>query len=281
MAKSLSPLRYPGGKSKIYSKVKTLIERNAMGDRTYIEPFAGGFGIGIGLLCENVVNTAILNDLDIHIYHFWFSVLNRTDELVKLIMDTPITLEERERQKSVYKNESSDELSDGFATLFLNRVNFSGVIKGGPIGGAMQTGTYKLDCRFNKDEIVRKIKEIALLNKRITLRNSDAGTLIKRYARSRSKEKKYFFNIDPPYVIKGSKLYTSYFKEADHRKLEKTIAEYLQDIPWIVTYDECELIREVYGDYYMTDYEILHNAGGSVRGKELVITNLPEDKFVW
>lgn len=281
MAKSLSPLRYPGGKSKIYNKVKTLIESNAMGDRTYIEPFAGGFGIGLGLLYENIVRAAILNDLDTHIYHFWFSVLNRTGELVQLIMDTPITLEEREKQKAVYGNELSDVLSDGFATFFLNRVNFSGIIKGGPIGGTRQTSAYKLNCRFNKKDIIRKIEEIALLNKRIILRNSDASTLIKRYARSKSKEKKYFFNIDPPYVIKGSRLYTSYFKEADHRKLEKAIAEYLQDIPWIVTYDECELIREIYGCYHMTDYGILHNAGGSVRGKELVITNLPEDKFVW
>lgn len=37
MAKSLSPLRYPGGKSKIYDEVKALIETNALGNRTYVE----------------------------------------------------------------------------------------------------------------------------------------------------------------------------------------------------------------------------------------------------
>lgn len=281
MAKFFSPLRYPGGKSKIYIKVRALIEQNAMGNRTYIEPFAGGFGIGISLLRENVVQAAVLNDLDTHIYNFWFSVLNRTDELARLIMDTPITFEEREKQKSIYKDMMSDGLSDGFATLFLNRVNYSGIIEGGPIGGTKQTGVYKLDCRFNKEEIVRRIKEIALLKKRITVSNSDASVLVKKYARSRNKKKKYFFNIDPPYVITGIRLYTNYFKEADHRNLGKTIAKYLQDIPWIVTYDECELVREIYGSYFMTDYEILHNAGGSAKGKEIVITNLPKDKFVW
>jgi hypothetical protein len=31
----------------------------------------------------------------------------------------------------------------------------------------------------------------------------------------------------------------------------------------------------------MVGYDILHNAGGSVKGKELVITNIIKDQFVW
>ncbi|MDR3273057.1 MAG: DNA adenine methylase [Flavobacteriaceae bacterium] len=281
MSKSLSPLRYPGGKSKIYTKIKTLIENNAMNNRTYIEPFAGGFGIGIRLLSENIVRAAVLNDLDSHIYHFWFSTLNRTEEFLRLIKDTPITLDERERQKAIYRDIYSDELSDGFATLFLNRVNFSGVLKGGPIGGVAQTGTYKLDCRFNKCEISKKIEKIAQLKSRIRLQNVDAGVLIKRYATNRSVDKKYFFNIDPPYVIKGSQLYTNYFMKEDHISLEKIITNYLHDIPWILTYDECELVRNIYKEYQMIDYGILHNAGRSVMGKELVITNMSNGLLKW
>ena len=100
MIKSLSPLRYPGGKSKIYEKVKNLIVKNALGNRTYVEPFAGGFGIGIGLLSENIVQSAVLNDFDSHIYHFWHSVFYNTEGLLKKITDTPITIDERETQKS-------------------------------------------------------------------------------------------------------------------------------------------------------------------------------------
>ena len=279
MAKSLSPLRYPGGKSKIYEKIKALIETNAMGNRTYIEPFAGGFGIGIGLLWDDVVQTAVLNDFDSHIYHFWFSVLNSTDDLLKKITDTPITIEEREKQKAIYKDSSADVLSDGFATLFLNRVNFSGIIKGGPIGGISQNGAYKLDCRFNKEEIKRKIESIALLKNRISLYNCDASDLIINCLDLQNNA--VFFNIDPPYVVKGSKLYTNYFKESDHRNLERVITEQLKGIPWIITYDDCELIRDIYKRYLMTEYSIQHSAGGSVRGKELVITNISKDLFGW
>lgn len=280
MAKSLSPLRYPGGKSKIYDNVKNLIETNTLGDRTYVEPFAGGFGIGIGLLCDDIVQSAVLNDFDSHIYHFWYSVLHQTEDLLKRITDTPITLEEREKQKAVYRDSSADEVSDGFATLFLNRVNYSGVIKGGgPIGGLSQNGAYKIDCRFNKSEIVKKIERIALLKNRIQLYNCNASELITVHLRDTICTS--FFNIDPPYVKKGRKLYANYFKEKDHRSLERIITKYLGETQWIVTYDDCELIREIYKQYYITEYGIQHNAGGSVRGKEIVITNIPEGSFAW
>ena len=278
MAKSLSPLRYPGGKSKIYDKVKDLIVTNALGNRTYVEPFAGGFGIGIGLLCNNVVETAVLNDFDAHIYNFWYSVFNHTEDLLKMITDTPITIAEREKQKSVYKDNDADILSDGFATLFLNRVNFSGVIMGGPIGGYAQSGAYKLDCRFNKSDIAKKIENISLLRSRISVSNYDASELI---INRQGKIDTDFFNIDPPYVIKGSQLYTNYFKEVDHRKLKKVISEHLNNVTWIITYDDCDLIREIYSQYHMLGYEIQHNVVGSVKGKELVITNIPNDRFAW
>jgi len=47
------------------------------------------------------------------------------------------------------------------------------------------------------------------------------------------------------------------------------------------TYDDCELIRDIYKNYYMVGYDILHNAGGSVKGKEVIITNIAENQFVW
>jgi DNA adenine methylase len=279
MANSLSPLRYPGGKSKIYGKVKNLIEANTLSDRTYVEPFAGGFGIGIGLLCDDIVQSAVLNDFDPHIYHFWYSVLYHTEDLLKRITDTPINIEEREKQKAVYRDSSADELSDGFATLFLNRVNFSGVIMGGPIGGLSQNGTYKIDCRFNKSEIAKKIEQIAMLKNRIELYNCEASELITVHLQDAICTS--FFNIDPPYVKKAQKLYANYFKEEDHRSLARIITEHLSETRWIVTYDDCDLIRDIYKQCHMIEYGIQHNAGGSVLGKEIVITNIPEGSFTW
>lgn len=280
MAKTFSPLRYPGGKSKIYEKVKKLIISNGFDNRVYVEPFSGGFGIGIGLLCENVVQSVIMNDFDSHIYHFWYSVLNDTDNLLRLIADTPITVEEREKQKQNYMDADVDSLTDGFATLFLNRVNFSGVIKGGVIGGLDQSGTYKIDCRFNKEDISRKIETIAQLKNKIKLYNKDAGYLIRMHLMKMKTP--MFLNIDPPYVVKGSQLYTNFFTEGDHLDLQRIIVKHLEAVyPWIITYDDCSLIRELYGRFYMQEYDINHNAGRNVRGKEIVITNIPTNRFFW
>jgi DNA adenine methylase len=279
MAKLLSPLRYPGGKLKIYEKVKNLIIVNGFDNRVYVEPFAGGFGIGISLLCENIVPSVILNDFDSHIYNFWYSVLNDTDSLLRLITDTPITIEEREKQKNNYMDSDADILTDGFATLFLNRVNFSGVIKGGPIGGLDQSGTYMVDCRFNKEDISQRIEAIAQLRSRIKLYNKDASYLIKMNLMKMKAP--MFLNIDPPYVIKGSQLYTNFFTEGDHLNLQRVIVKHLDNYPWIITYDDCPLVRELYGRFHMQEYDISHNAGGTVQGKEIVITNLPTNRFFW
>jgi len=279
LSKSLSPLRYPGGKAKIYDKVKNLIEANALNNRTYVEPFAGGFAIGIGLLCDNIVKAVVLNDFDSHIYNFWFSVLHHTEELLKRVHDTSITITVREKQKNIYKDSSADVLSDGFATLFLNRVNFSGVINGGPIGGLSQSGTYKLDCRFNKEEIKKRIECIAQLKSRISLYNCDASDLVINQLQDIINTA--FFNIDPPYVKNGQRLYANFFKTEDHRNLEKVVNKHLKKTRWIVTYDDCNLIRDIYKKYYMVEYDIQHNVSGNVQRKEIVITNIPKGSFVW
>lgn len=279
MGTTLSPLRYPGGKTKIYSKVKGLIEYSGLGDKTYVEPFAGGFGIGIGLLHDGVVNSVLINDYDRHIYNFWYAALNQTEKLIELIRTTPVSIEERDHQKNIYNTDNASPLEDGFATLFLNRVNYSGVIKGGPIGGSNQAGKYKIDCRFNREEIIERILLIASFRDNISLYNCDASDLICNHLISQKSN--IFLNIDPPYVVKGSLLYTNYFEEADHRNLQQIISGNLQDVPWIVTYDDCELIRSIYSQYHLEEYDIRHNVRNNIVKKEIVITNIQLDKFKW
>ncbi len=48
-------------------------------------------------------------------------------------------------------------LDVGFSTFFLNRTNVSGVIKGGIIGGQEQQGEYKIDARYNGQNLIRKL----------------------------------------------------------------------------------------------------------------------------
>jgi DNA adenine methylase len=68
----------------------------------------------------------------------------------------------------------------GFSTFFLNRTNISGIINAGVIGGIEQKGKYKINCRFNKEDLIKRIKLIAKYKKQIDLYNLDALKLIKK-----------------------------------------------------------------------------------------------------
>ena len=68
----------------------------------------------------------------------------------------------------------------GFSTFFLNRTNRSGIINGGMIGGVEQNGDYLIDGRFNKEELIQRIKKIASRKKDIRLYKKDALKLIEK-----------------------------------------------------------------------------------------------------
>jgi DNA adenine methylase len=279
MGKTLSPLRYPGGKSQLSKRVKRLIEINDWQDRIYVEPFAGGFGVGLYLLANNIVDNAVINDYDQHVYHFWMAALNQTDALIDLVRNTPISLEERTMQKTRYLDPTSTVLQDGFATLYLNRVNYSGVLFAGPIGGRSQQSQYSIGCRFNKESIIHRIREVGNLRNRIRLFNLDANDLISMELVNDNGH--CFYNIDPPYVIKGKSLYNEYFSEQDHRAFRNTVGQELENTPWIITYDDCDLIWEIYADYHIHEYDLFHSAHNRAMGAELVITNLGDNQFEW
>ena len=156
-----SPLRYPGGKNKLSAFIAKICVEQGI-DGRYVEPYAGGASVALFLLLEKIVQKITINDKDRSIYSFWYSVLNCTEELIERIETTPITIENWYIQKEIQtRKEDVDLLDLGFSTLFLNRTNRSGIISGGMIGGISQDGNYKLDCRFNKVEIIRRIEEIA------------------------------------------------------------------------------------------------------------------------
>ena len=148
-----SPLRYPGGKASLADFFESAIEALGLSRPTYVEPYAGGAGAGLELLYRGVVKRVVINDLDRSIYAVWTSMLDRTDDFLKRLEATPLTVDEWMRQREIYRARDEmdlDMLDLGFATFYLNRTNRSGVLRGGIIGGLEQAGTYKMDARFNE-----------------------------------------------------------------------------------------------------------------------------------
>ena len=201
-----SPLRYPGGKGKLAPFMKVLIEKTGHKGGTYIEPFAGGAGIALDLLENDIVSQIVINDLDKGIYSFWRAILSETDRFVEAVHEVPLSVEEWKKQREILlraDNKYSFEL--GFSTFYLNRTNRSGIINGGMIGGLEQNGVWKLDARFNKDNLINRILKIAKKKECIHLYNKDVASLIKNYLPKYEKEAFVYF--DPPYFKKGKQLY--------------------------------------------------------------------------
>ena len=241
MAKVYTPLRYPGGKSALAEFVWHTIELNGFTEIPYCEPFAGGAGVAMNLLLQGKVKSVILNDLDTGIYSIWYAIFNDTEWLIEAINNTEITLAVREQKKKVY-NELKDSYGYSrdlaFATFFLNRVNYSGILTGGPIGGLEQKGKYKLDCRFNKESLIDKIKEIAKYRDNVQLFHMDAIELLKN-------QSNIFVFADPPYWQAGDMLYEA---SVEHSKLAKVLCE-SKDIHWIATYDNNINVANIYEEY--------------------------------
>ena len=260
-----SPLRYPGGKTSIFSFMSSLFYENSLIGYSYAEPYAGGCGLALQLLFNEFVDKVYLNDYDKSIYSFWFTTLYHPNELCDWIEDVSVNLENWYECRSIYQNTSSDLISLAKATFFLNRTNVSGVLKGGVIGGQKQQGKYKIDARFNKQDLINRIQKIALFKERIHLFNLDGVDFVKKINR---KKDDIFIYFDPPYYQKGSDLYMNYFKDKDHLRL-KIIIEKLKK-KWIVSYDNHEFIKNIYSNNYQVVYQLAQSTYNRV-GDEVII----------
>ena len=270
--KFVSPIRYPGGKTRLANFLTKTIKKNFTEENKdkiiLVEPYAGGAGAALSLLFAGQVNRIIINDFDSAIYAFWKSVLFDSEYLIKRVLEVKITIEEWKRQKEIYNRALIPNRELAFATLFLNRTNRSGIITGGPIGGMEQSGQWKLDARFTKNTIIKRLERIKRYRNKIKIYNLDGINLLKKMER-RKHMSNYFIFLDPPYYQKGKFLYLNHYENSDHEKLRK----FLQDssLKWIMTYDDVSYIRKLYTKMCKRKFTIQHSAYQSKAGKEIMI----------
>lgn len=264
-----TPLRYPGGKGKLAAYVKALLISNSLVDGEYVEPYAGGAGIALELLMQEYVSRIHINDVSALVHGFWWAVLNETENLCRLIVDTPRTIQEWDRQKAILMNpQAYGKLEVGFATFFLNRTNRSGILNGGVIGGRDQSGPWKIDARYNARELAARIQAIARLSSRINLSQKDALQLLSEGA-ERWPAKTLIY-LDPPYYAKGRELYYDFYNHEDHVSVAKVVQAKLRRQKWIVSYDNTEAICEMYADRRRAIYDIGYSARNSRKGSEVM-----------
>lgn len=267
--KLYTPLRYPGGKAKFAPLIADLMKCNGLMGGHYLEPYAGGAGVALELLYHGHANHIHINDLDPAVHAFWRAVTTEPDLILQLLDDTPINMEQWYHWRSVLRGEMPASTAErGFATLFMNRTNRSGILKGGVIGGKAQAGEYTIDARFKKDVIATRIKKIATHANQISVYSEDALSLLKRSTEFLPDNALIY--LDPPYYVKGRGLYRNFYEHKDH----VAIAELLQlqsfHHSWVVSYDDAAQIRAMYDQIRRHQYGLNYTAQTRYIGQEIM-----------
>lgn len=263
----VSPLRYPGGKGALYSRLRKLIRESGLAGCTYVEPYAGGAGAGLSLLVTGQVEQVVINDLGPAIHAFWELLVSDPNALMSQIRKVKLNVKEWKRQREIYvAADTSDRASLGFATLYLNRTNHSGVLNGGPVGGLDQSGKYKFDARFNRDDLVERVRILSLYSSQITVSSKDGVEVIERFG----KAKKTFTYADPPYFEKAGSLYLNAFVLADHQRLAKTLNG-LSRGSWLLTYDNVPQVHDLYAKRRRRTFGLNYSAHRVTKATEIAV----------
>ena len=269
--KLTNPLRYPGSKASFASSVGAFVTACGYTGFEIVEPFAGSASVSIDLVSTGVCSKAILIERDPLLYAFWTAVFFDTRRLCNRINKLIVNLETWHDLRPLLAINSPDEyelIDLAVAGIFFNRTNFSGVLHAGPIGGQQQKSAYKVNCRFNKDDLIARIRAIAKLKDRIEVVFSDAL----KYLESQSKDEKRFYYVDPPYFVQGEKLYRYSFDLSQHKQLAKVLRDL--KAPWLLSYDEHPVIEMLYERYASSGFDFKYSSKTRKVEREFLVTNV-------
>jgi len=277
----VSPLRYPGAKRWMSGYISRSIERNQLLPALFVEPFVGGGSVAIAQLHAGLVQKVVLNDVDPMVASLWKTIFFDTDWLIARIRKADVTLDEWKRQKAL---QPSSRRGLAFKCLFLNRTSFSGVLtdRAGPLGGQCQQSRYKIDCRFNKETLIKRIEDIAGFRSKVAgVWNLSWKAAICRVAQMQEMgalPKASLFYLDPPFYRKASCLYRYYFDYQAHLRLRDFLVDFEE--PWILSYDACPEVLDLYrhSECRASDVHLVYTASQKSKrcvGKEIIVSNLP------
>lgn len=284
----LSPLRYPGGKARLGPYLAQLVRAQYPAPVAYAEPFAGGAGAALRLLADDTVECIHINDLDAGIAAFWRAILADPDEFCRRIRTAKVSVPAWRRHRNIYlAPDGRSDMELGFATFFLNRANRSGILRARPIGGLDQGGPWKIDARFNRDDLIARVRYLADFRHRIRVTQLDAREFLAQLEPAAAGTLVY---VDPPYLGPGDGLYLDRLSIDDHREVAAQLSS--SALRWFMTYD-CDhlIVDELYSGLRCAQFNIKHTAQRRHVGTEYAIYSeslvvpgleiLPKDDAFW
>ena len=202
---TLSPFRYPGGKSWLRRTVIDWIEHLPRRPTILIEPFAGGGSISLAVIQSDACDRAIMAEIDPEVAAVWQTILSDDfASLISMIRSFRLT---RKNVKKLLNEDMGNIAETAFKCIVRNRVQRAGILA--PGAGLLLNGEdgKGLHSRWYPRTLESRIEQVRALAPRIEFIEGDGMAVLKRY---KSNPKVTFF-IDPPYVARnggpGRRLY--------------------------------------------------------------------------
>jgi DNA adenine methylase len=257
---NISPLRYPGGKTRACKIINNILLQyfDINNFDTIISPFFGGGSFEF-YLQNNYGLKLIVNDKFTPLYNFWKQVkINKQilcDELRKI---TIITKEQFIDYRNTIMNLNDDVFQQSIQYFIINRCSFSGSTLS---GGFSEEASIK---RFTPSSI-NKIELLDFTN--IDIYNYDFYDFINNFNNNKA-----FIFLDPPYYLENkSKLYGNngdMHENFNHQLLFDLLNTKKN---WLITYNNCEYIRKLYEDYIIIDVNWSYSMNTSKTSSEIII----------
>lgn len=249
LKKQVSPLRYPGGKSKVLDLLASYLSEEK---KTFVDVYCGGGSVGLSLLLSGVVEHLVMNDLDKGVYAFFHTVMTAPEALIQkirtVVPDRELFFYYQEMVKKDY--DEFPELERAFGFLVVNRLAFSGIWNANPTSNLLQ--------RWNPKVLEKRVWNIWEKREQIILLNEDALKVIEEYYWDET----CTLFIDPPYYVAwDKKLYHHCYQEEEHQKLADLLNTLVCGMPAhadiLVTYDNHPFIAKLYQEAGFANVETI------------------------
>ncbi|MDR0411940.1 MAG: DNA adenine methylase [Treponema sp.] len=262
----VSPLRYPGGKSRA---IKTILPLLPKGFSEFREPFVGGGSVFLAV--KQISGTKadfIINDLNFDLYCFWKEAKTNNAAMYSAVLKIKKSAKDGRALFNYYKdNNNYTDLERAVRFFVLNRITFSGTVD----SGGYSEKAFR--DRFT-DSSVERIKPLERALQDIVICNKSYEEVI--YADG----KNVFIFLDPPYYRQASSklygkkgfLHTSF----NHEKFAYDMKNCRHN--WLITLDNTDKIKTLFNFAYIYEWELQYGMnnykqGKADVGKELFISN--------
>jgi DNA adenine methylase len=167
------------------------------------------------------------------------------------------------------------------------RARFRNVLPQRPIGGLDQTGHWKIDARFNREDLVARIRYLAEFRHRVRVTQLDARDFLRTLL---AEHQRMLVYVDPPYILQGDDLYLDRLTYEDHVEISSQLTS--SPLRWFMTYDcDDRITDDLYPNLRCARFNIAHTAHRQHVGSEYAVFSdnlvvpsldiLPNDDAEW